>query len=107
MSEIFATTPELQMICKILDQLDIPENVHHTHEFKGKTYDITIKRMGLNPSMALEVFRTFGVKGVQHSAPTMFFWNTTGAPKPVCDDYKSQMGDKVFDVIQASMLTVH
>ncbi len=107
MTDIFATTPELRTICMILDQLDIPETVQQQHEYGGRNYDITIRRVGLNPSMALGVYRKYGLKGVQHSAPTLFFWNTDGAPANVCDDYKAQMGDKVFDVIQASMLRVH
>lgn len=97
-------TPQLRMVCMILDQLPIPESVRCTHAYQGKSYDITLKRIGLNPGMALGVLRNYGIAGVQHSAPTLFFWNATGAPKEVCDDYKQSVGDGIFDVIQAAML---
>lgn len=97
-------SPELRMVTMILDKLPVPLAVPQQHRYQGEVYDVVIQRLGLNPAMALGVLRNYGIEGIRHAAPTLFFWQATGAPQAVCDDYKQQMGERIFDVIQAAML---
>ncbi|TAE34969.1 MAG: hypothetical protein EAY65_00890 [Alphaproteobacteria bacterium] len=94
---------ELNAIHMMLDKIPVPESIRLTHSFEGKSHDIILKRIGFNPAMALNVFRSFGFAGIQHSAPTVYFWNVMGAPKEVCNDFKAQHGDRIFDLVQQSM----
>jgi hypothetical protein len=103
MNQTTAQHQELQAIHLMLDKIPVPESIHLTHHYAGQSYDVILKRVGFNPAMALNVFRTFGFAGIQHSAPTVYFWNVIGAPQEVCADFKAQYGERIFDLVQQSM----
>lgn len=106
MDDMFASTPELKMIMMILDRLNVPDSITHPYDYQGKSHIITIRKVGLNPAMALQVLRTFGVEGIMHSAPTLYFWNADGAASDVCDAFKAMHGDDIFEMVQDAMSSV-
>ncbi len=105
MEQLYTSTPELKMVMMILDKLDIPESINQIFDYQGTSHDINIRRIGLNPAMALNVLRTYGIEGVKHSAPTLYFWNADGATKDICDAFKAEKGEMIFDLVQDVMLS--
>lgn len=88
----------------ILDKLNVPDSITSRYDYQGTSHDIVIRKVGFNPAMALKVFRTFGIEGIKHSAPTLYFWNASGAAPSVCDAFKAMHGDTIFDLVQDAML---
>jgi hypothetical protein len=103
MTDEFYDSAEMNIIHTILSYLPIPTTITRTIFMDDVQHSITIERMGINPAIALSTYRQFGIKGLQYSAPTVYFWRVGGAPKEVCDAFKTTMGDTIFDLIQEEM----
>ena len=94
------SSPELDMVMKILSQCPIPKKVDVPFEYNNTDYIISITNMGINPSAALQTLRCFGVNGIMHSTSTLHFWKVAGAPQEVCDAFSTVHQDGVFDIIE-------
>ncbi len=94
------SSPELDMVMKILSQCPMPKKVHVPFEYDGKMHDIIVSNMGINPAAALQTLRNFGITGIMHSTSALHFWKVGGAPKEICDAFNTEHKDGIFDIIE-------
>ena len=93
-------SPELDMVMKILSQCYVPKMLHVSFEHNATTHEVTISNMGINPAVALQTLRHFGIKGIMHSVSTLHFWKVSGPPQHICDAFNDHHQDGIFDVIE-------